>query len=957
MEVKKKSINWIGSAVESGVDWLVDQSKRKEFIDLSHLWIITQTSGASRRLTDALAQYANERDSACLLPKWSTPGSLIKPGAEFIDGFRVASPVQAIAHWVVVLKENDLSEYPNLFPRLPKELDVSWGLSMARALVQLREILAEVNHDCKSVEASRLAEKWLEQDRWADLARLENEYRTRLQRNGLLDPMDAGRRWVRQAMLPNGVERIVLFGVPGFPDLARGALENFSGQGACVESVVFCSCDHDLDFFDEFGRPIRTEWERRPLSLKDDQLRLVYGPAEQAGYASEILNSLTGERDEKVNVGVLDPEVKDNLIVRSREGESQFCFHDPEGTAGIQAPIYGWFKAIYELLCSGSMSSAAHLMNFSLTLQWLDANGQKSDIRKWQKELDKLHSKNLCQRLDDGILFSAKLNYSVEEPLLKLKHMITGLQSGSFEKGILSLVRQALNDRSLSRSSSEDLSFLELLPKLSDWLADLEKVSNISVQEQFSIFLGMIAKSSWTNEEQEDDVAMYGWLELPWADAPNLLVLGCNDSFLPSSLPVNSFVPQPLRSELGLWTDGDRAGRDAYLLSWVLASRKGESSSVEFVLGKFSQDGSPLKPSSLFFICNENDLDELPNRTEKLFADVVPEESNPAWAFPWKLNPGIHEPIRKISVTSFRNFLSCPFRFYLKKKFRMDEYDTEKEEADVMDFGTLTHHALEGLKDYSDSSPNEDEIYNLLCQRLAEEINKRYGKNPSLSILQQKASIERRLKRVARLHVEELMDGWRIYKVEKKFYMDSCGSRDPAEWEVLGGEDEPLKFESSIKVVGVVDRIDYHPERGVYRLYDYKTSEKGPKVLHLKKSTVRMEEYPEFFFFDQNGKTMRWMDLQLPLYKIWAEKVLLSKEVQGMEVGIYNVPAKEEKIGPNMWTELDDELVREAGICAGRVLEDLLSPTDHRPVSKVEHDTFEDLFFHSPEDAVESFLI
>ena len=131
------------------MDWLVDQSKRKEFIDLSHLWIITQTSGASRRLTDALAQYANERDSACLLPKWSTPGSLIKPGAEFIDGFRVASPVQAIAHWVVVLKENDLSEYPNLFPRLPKELDVSWGLSMARALVQLREILAEVNHDCK----------------------------------------------------------------------------------------------------------------------------------------------------------------------------------------------------------------------------------------------------------------------------------------------------------------------------------------------------------------------------------------------------------------------------------------------------------------------------------------------------------------------------------------------------------------------------------------------------------------------------------------------------------------------------------------------------------------------------------------------------------------------------------------------------------------------------------------
>ena len=38
-----------------------------------------------------------------------------------------------------------------------------------------------------------------------------------------------------------------------------------------------------------------------------------------------------------------------------------------------------------------------------------------------------------------------------------------------------------------------------------------------------------------------------------------LLVLGCNDSFLPASLPVNSFIPQSLRRDLGLWTDEDRA--------------------------------------------------------------------------------------------------------------------------------------------------------------------------------------------------------------------------------------------------------------------------------------------------------------------------------------------------------------------------------------------------------------
>ena len=53
------------------------------------------------------------------------------------------------------------------------------------------------------------------------------------------------------------IKKIVLFGVSGFPDLARGALENLSTQGADVESVIFCTGEDDLNAFDDFGRPIR----------------------------------------------------------------------------------------------------------------------------------------------------------------------------------------------------------------------------------------------------------------------------------------------------------------------------------------------------------------------------------------------------------------------------------------------------------------------------------------------------------------------------------------------------------------------------------------------------------------------------------------------------------------------------------------------------------------------------
>ena len=187
--------------------------------------------------------------------------------------------------------------------------------------------------------------------------------------------------------------------------------------------------------------------------------------------------------------------------------------------------------------------------------------------------------------------------------------------------------------------------------------------------------------------------------------------------------------------------------------------------------------------------------------------------------------------------------------------------------------------------------------------------------------------------------------------------MDTRGSTDPAEWKVLNSWEDPLENEKSIRIVGVVDRIDIHRERGVYRLLDYKTSKKGPKELHLKNSKVRSEEYPDYFFFEQNEKTTRWIDLQLPLYKIWAEKVLLDKDIQELEAGIYNVPALEEQFGPKMWTELKDDLLREAIVCVGGVLTDLLSPGNHRPVSKVEYDDFENIFFHAPEDAIDQFLI
>jgi ATP-dependent helicase/nuclease subunit B len=952
--IEKIVLDWKGSPVERGVEWLAGQSCRADFTDLSPLWVITQTSGAGRRLREGLAQFAAERGRGCLLPKMSTPGSLIQPEGNSIDGFRVATPVEMQAHWMTTLKKNELAQFPHLFPRIPQVLDVTWGMSMSRALIQMRQILAEANHDCLSVEASQLTEKWAEQDRWADLARLEALYRERLEQNGLIDPLDAGRRWVRTPSVPRGIKEVLLLGVSGFPDLGRTALFKLMELGVSVRIAVFSDPGEENDSFDDMGRPVRGAWESRPLPLTDQNLHLAYGPVEQARFACEKMRVIQGVDEEKLNLAVLDPEVKEVLMEAGDSDPDLADFHDPEGISGDQAPLYFWLKAIQELIVTEGMTEAGNLLRFPLTLHWLDANGIVGEERTWLEDLDEIQAKNIPQKLADGLYFAQRSEKKVSGALRGIEGLIEQLRNGEFEEEIKKLLEATFSAHSFTRENPEDLSYLELLPKIGDWLAELSTLKELSMEERFSLLLRMIAQTSWVEELKGGEIKLNGWLELPWADAPQLLILGCNDSFLPGSLPIDSFIPQSLRRELGLWTDEDRSGRDAYLLHWILASHHG-SSGVDFVMGKFNGGGAPLKPSPLFFICEPGDAHTLPDRAEKLFGEVPPEAENPAWSYPWRLKPGKHLPVRSMSVTSFRSFLSCPFRFYLKKKFGMEKYNPHKAEADIMDFGTLTHSALEVLADPGLKDANERSIFSALKEKLESEVNRRYGRNPGLSILQQKASIERRLEKVARDRVVEKREGWEIVKVEEKFILDTCGSEEPGEWKIMNKRDDPLHSDRSVRIVGMIDRIDCNQETGSFRVLDYKTSSKGPEKLHIRGGTVRMEEYPECAKFLEGEKIRRWTDLQLPLYRFWAEKALLARSGQNIGVGIYNLPAKEEEIGISLWTGLDDELMRKAMKCAVGVIGDLLDPAEHQPISKVDYDDFEDLFFHSPNEAIGGF--
>ena len=91
----------------------------------------------------------------------------------------------------------------------------------------------------------------------------------------------------------------------------------------------------------------------------------MYSPQEQANYARDLIQSEPGVCQESLNIGVLDPEVKDALISAGESEQKLPVFYDPEGTPGIQAPLYSWLKAVHELLAGGEMNTSYSIIAFS----------------------------------------------------------------------------------------------------------------------------------------------------------------------------------------------------------------------------------------------------------------------------------------------------------------------------------------------------------------------------------------------------------------------------------------------------------------------------------------------------------------------------------------------------------------------------------------------------------------
>ena len=453
-------------------------------------------------------------------------------------------------------------------------------------------------------------------------------------------------------------------------------------------------------------------------------------------------------------------------------------------------------------------------------------------------------------------------------------------------EGAVRVLATIYGERELHSESAADRGIVECVTKLQDLNEQLQRIPIAvlplcTASQSLQLLLKQIAVEIIPPEPNDDAVELLGWLELTLDDSPVLILTGFNEGKVPESMNSDAFMPNSLRTRLDLTDNRRRYARDAYALTSILKSRR----KVVLITGRTDVQGNPLAPSRLWFAA---DPASIPDRVHRFYdpgyvaddgvvevagaaeSDVLPRLSGFAVPCPIDVPAAPVE----IPVTAFREYIQCPYRYFLRRELRLRNVEDDVRELNAPVFGSLMHDVL---KSFGESAVREalnvEAIETFLFQELHREALGKFGRSRSATVSVQLKMLESRLSAFARWQVDSLRDGWRIAYTERDL---TC-------------EDFADIHNRPVKLIGRVDRIDRKESTGEWRVLDYKTSEAAdpPNRTHRKKD--------------------EWVDLQLPLYRLLVRSIPIKGDVH---LGYIQLPGDLSKVGyePATWT--DSELLQ-----------------------------------------------
>lgn len=847
-----------GPALHRAADWLVGSFEHQA---LGAAMVVVPGGRAKRRLMELLAQ--RSAGHALLPPKVVTLGELATRLLPSGVG-EVAGPLASLLGWAEVLREGEDELVERVVPEPPGRDDWPGWWALAE---QVRSAAEELGAHCMRMKdvAERAAHD-RDELRWRALSEFAERYRKLLSQRDLVDLHDARLNAIEAGtcVWPGPV---VLVAAADLAPLQEAML-------GCLDSPVYAliaAANEDAEGFNRFGGLVPAYWNSQAIAIDDGSISFVDGPDEQATAVLHVLSEWTGREDlsaGEVTVGLGDESLS-GPIGRKLE------------QAGVPVRIahgrlIGETRPVQLLRALAAFAEGLRFDALAALLRHPDAEGYAAaqsgePTGPWLTLLDRYASEHLAARPTGGWLGDADRVQAMDAVFAAARSLLPGKPGvlralGHWADDIGRALAAVYGGRRLNRFAEDDRPVVEALDQVGAVLDRLSRIDeptqpHCTYAQAVSLVVGQVSGGVVPEPGGEPAVELVGYLELLLDDGPKLVIAGMNEQHVPAPPRHSALLSEGARRVIGIPGDEHRLARDGYALGCMLGWRDG----AHFIAGRRSLAGDPLMPSRLLL---KSDNDTLARRIKRFVegqssgdmedASLLTPGDRDLFLIPRPNAPP--EPINKLRVTAFRDYLACPYRFYLKHVLRIEPSDDRALELSAGGFGTLAHQALRVLaQDDMLSVDDPQSIGDRLSQSLDHVFAKHYGSDAPAAAQVQAELLRGRLRAFAPVHASSVAEGWRIRHVEAR-----C--------------EVPLQIDGQpFTMTGQIDRIDYHAELG-YRLIDYKTSDTAKPPENTHRGRV--------------AGVAQWVDLQLPLYLDLSRSLGVNGAV---ELGYINLPKKPEE--------------------------------------------------------------
>ncbi len=905
MGIERIFMDWKQPALHSVVDLLEKRHLSGSNWDMTSVLVVVPGYQSQRRLQELLAlrtaELSTNGANVLLIPPVFSHLDRIHDLLIPLDQAVAGSLDSLFARTKAILSLPEDEQY-TLFPNASRKKEI---VEWIRVADQIQRLQTELSDNCVSYSKIQKVCEDLKLTysikRWKLFETIQNNYLEILEKVGLQDAENLLTKTDTISANSSTLQCIYLLCLLEIPKNVKRLLLQCTPQ---LTALIHAPIDHDKGF-DAYGCLEENYWATQTVPLNQNDIAIVNGPLEQALEVVNLvsnLNVVSGNEsvtnvNEYISVAVCDDELA-GPIERSLElagyPAMRTCI------AGIeQTPPARVLKRICEYTSNRSPEAFASLLRHPDIEQWLiaqvhDVQQQSAESRGgWVQSLVDELDTYLRETLPAAMVESShNLPPTLQACIQQIEYLLKDILDQTYRPSQWAEHLQALLSKIYGQVRFRDddpdrpstvCALKEIGRHLREWTIggqSNDDAFQLVFAEAVDLLMLRMACSKVPDMEIEGAIHLNEWKDAALDDMPVLIITGFNEGFLPDNRCTDPFLPDTIRHKLGLGCNHRCLAKDTYLLISAVHSHP----CIKLVSGKTSADNSPLSPSRLLFACDSKTV------VERVLSFYDESEQTPvplllvhgkesAYAnIPLPAPQG--KVIDTLSVTAFKQYLACPYRFYLRYVEKLKTVDDGLVEMGQDQFGELSHLVLRQFtedviqSEEGRSTQPAAQLAQRILKFLHDEFLRQYGHNPVPAVQLQMTRLECRLRAFAERQFTEFNEGWRFIWGEQQL---SC---------TLDVDGKPFTL------MGRVDRLDQNLRTGQYRILDYKTSRnaKEPDKTHRKKI---------------NGIT-DWVDLQLPLYRLLVPE---SKHSPNTLLGYFQIPADVYKTGISLanWTE--DQLV------------------------------------------------